>query len=337
MNWKLACVGLVIGASFLAVAGCAADATTPEGEEAAVSQDELTSSRARLVGAFHQGRLEANSVRPPTFEGIVFQADGSFFADLDTGIRCVTAPCPSHVRLTGRFTATRSSLRLIPAQGESATDFHGRYDYSFEGDKLSLSRAAWEGWTNGLDKELSYCAQPVDCAGQGLFVPACAGSFTCGDARSCGFSCDGSSGAETVWPTDRKTLVAETAGGGFTPPPAPGSTCGVGAQKYTLDIAARKLAWEVCSFQDWSTPMHMESGSRTLTRAELATVDAAMNAVSITTEEICGADKPFLSISVTSTSQGTKTYADSFYSCMGDHTYVDNIDGVFAAFRELAH
>jgi hypothetical protein len=58
--------------------------------------------------------------------------------------------------------------------------------------------------------------------------------------------------------------------------------------------------------------------------------------VKISHEEICGADKPMLNIHVTSRSQGTKTYTDSFYSCMdGDRTFVDNIDEVFSAFRTV--
>ncbi len=187
MNWKLACVALVPASSVLMVAGCAGEATV---DDADVSEDALTPGRARLVlvGAYHL-ESTAESFRPPTFEGVVFHADGSFFADVDTGIRCVTTPCPSHLRLTGRFTASRSTLRLIPAQGEPETEFHGRYEYTVEGDKLSLTRAALDGWSNGLSKESSYCREPVDCVGQGLIVPACVGSFTCGETRSCSFSC----------------------------------------------------------------------------------------------------------------------------------------------------
>jgi hypothetical protein len=83
--------------------------------------------------------------------------------------------------------------------------------------------------------------------------------------------------------------------------------------------------------------MHSVSGSKTLTASQLKKVDAAMKQVKVTNEDICGADKPLLNISVTSASKGTVEYTDSFYACMGgERLYVDNIDGVFGAFRDLA-
>lgn len=82
--------------------------------------------------------------------------------------------------------------------------------------------------------------------------------------------------------------------------------------------------------------MHPVSGSRVLTARELAKVDAAMGAVTVSAGELCGADKPLLAIEVTSASQGTKTFFDDFYSCMDfGRTYVTNIDAVFSVLREL--
>ena len=345
MNWKLGVTALLVGSAFLAaVPGCVADASDEAGgdgdlEETAASQDELNSSAANLVGAYvgHAGA----SARPPTFEGIVFQQNGDFFADLDTGVRCITAPCPSHVRLTGRFTATRNYVRLLPKAGEQAHEYHGRYRYtrSKAGD-LSLTRAgqSWKSWQNDLDKELSYCAEPADCGGQSIIHPMCVGQWTCSEQRSCAWQCGVPTPTNEIWPADRTQLVANSPGGGFTPPAPPGSTCTIGLQKYTLDIATKNLSWEKCDWQANDEPLHLVTGSRVISAAELATVDAAMNEVAIATDEICGADKPFLSIDVTSASQGTKTYTDSFYSCMGGgRTYVDGIDGVFGALRELAH
>jgi hypothetical protein len=307
-------------------------------EETAATQDELTSNAARLVGAFHDA---GGSVRPPTFEGIVFQQSGDFFADVDTGIRCIMAPCPSNVRLTGRFTATRNYLRLLPKAGQQAEGFHGRYRYTLTTTgKLSLSRAGagWQNWTNKLEKGNSYCAEPTDCNGQSIIHPMCVGSWTCGAQRSCGWQCGVPVPTSAIWPADSKQLVAESPGGGFVPPAPPGSTCGLGKQKYSLDVATRKLSWEQCDWQDNNQPLHLSTGSRLITAAELATVNTAMNDVTLSAGDICGADKPMLSIKVTSPSQGTKTYTDSFYSCMGgDRTYVDNIDGVFGALRDLAH
>lgn len=340
MNLKLALSALIIaGSGFVAVPGCVADASDPredgESEGIVASQDELTTSAARLVGAFHGA---GGAARPPTFEGIVFQQSGDFFADVDTGLRCVRAPCPSHVRLVGRFRATRNHVRLSPRAGESPQSFHGLYRYTLANDKLTLSRAGapWSAWANTLDKELSYCAQPTDCEAQSLIHPMCAGSWTCGGERSCGWSC-GVPVPDAIWPADRTRLVAESPGGGFVPPAPPGSTCTLGARKYSLDVETRMLSWEVCEFSGPGTPLHVVTGSRTLSRAELEAVSSAMLDVKLATDEVCGADKPLLSIKVTSASQGTRTYTDSFYSCMGgDRTYVDHIDGVFSALGDLA-
>lgn len=344
MNWKLAVSALLVGSGFLAaVPGCAADTSDDAGEEGdaeetAASQDELVSSATKLAGAYHGA---GGSMRPPTFEGIVFQQNGDFFADVDTGIRCITTPCPSHVRLAGRFTATRNYVRLSPKLGGQTHAFYGRYRYTLsKSGGLSLTRAGndWKNWSNELTKELSYCAEPTDCSSQNLIHPMCVGQWTCGAERSCAWSCGVPTPTSTIWPADRTQLVAKSPGGGFTPPAPPGSTCTIGRQQYTLDIATRKLTWEQCEWQPNNQPLHLATGSRVITAAELATVDAAMNDVKVATDEICGADKPFLSLDVTSASQGTKEYVDSFYSCMGGgRTYVDGIDGVFGALRDLAH
>jgi len=342
MNWKLAISALTLGLVFVgtagSVTGCAADATEAgdegDSEEAAATADELSSNANRLVGAYLGS---GGSMRPPTFQGLVLERNGTFFADVDTGIRCIVAPCPSHVRLEGKFSATRNYVRLDPAAGQQAHSFHGRYRYTLTGNKLSLSRTGqnWSGWNNSLEKKSSYCAEAVDCGGQELIHPMCVGSWTCSEQRSCGWKCGIPTPVNAVWPADAKTLVAQTSGGGFTPPPPPGSNCNIGAAKYSLDIATKKLAYSQCKFVDWNTPLTTVSGNKTLTAAQVAKVDAAMDTVAITTETICGADKPLLTITVSSPSQGTKTFKDSFYSCDGNGPYVDNIDEVFRAFREI--
>jgi hypothetical protein len=334
MNWKLAFTLVALGCAALAAPGCAADADPideADAEEAATSQDELNANAKKLVGAYaHSG----GSMRPPTFDGLVLSADGSFFADVDTGIRCVRAPCPSHVRLEGKFTATKSYLRLTAKRsGSEGASFYGRYKYTANKDgDLSLTRAGqdWTGWSNELSKENSYCREPSDCAGQNLIHPMCVGAWQCGNSTSsnvCGWKC-GVLPTDDIVPATAKKIVAQSSGGGFTPPPPPGSTCAIGAQKYDLDLTTRKVAYETCKFVDWSTPLTKQTGSKTLTVAQVASIVAAGNAMEITTEDICGADKPMLTVTV-----DQKVYKDSFYACMGNGTYVDNIGGVFQAFQ----
>jgi len=330
MNLKLAVSALVLGSAFVALQGCASDAPAVEAdsEEAETSAAELAAHARKIVGAFHG----ASTPRPPTFQGIVFAQDGTFFADLDTGIRCITVPCPSGAHLEGTFSATKSTIVLTAKAGTPSSDFYGRYTYAFRADKLSLSRtASGSTWAQSLDKELSYCAAAADCGSQGLIHPMCVGGWTCSTANTCAFTC-GLPTEEGIWPASATKLVAESPGGGFIPPAPPGSTCTIGKQKYSLDRATRVMISELCQLSGGK--LAIKTATTTITQAELAKVDEAMNAIKVATRDMCGADKPILSLHVT-TPAGEKTYTDSFYRCQGgDRTYVDGIDGVFAAMRD---
>jgi hypothetical protein len=133
----------------------------------------------------------------------------------------------------------------------------------------------------------------------------------------------------SVWPADRTLLVAEASGDGYSEGGARGSTCRLGAAKYTLDVAARTLSWTKCNYTGWTT-LDNVSGSRVLAPADLAVIDAAMFAMRVSSDDRCGADKPLLKVHVTSASAGTRSYLDSFYSCFaGGELFVDNIDEVF--------
>jgi hypothetical protein len=327
MSWKLATSALVLGTLFLGLQGCAADAATDpaDDEEAATSEAELGANASKLVGAFHGD----DNVRPPTVEGIVFEQSGSFFADVDTGIRCVRAPCPSHVRITGRFSATKNYLRLRPAAGEAAHEYHGRFQYILQGTKLVLMR---DGWQQSFAKEGSYCAEPTDCGAQNLIHPMCMGQWACGAkvANTCSWKC-GVIPTNPLWPSNATKLEARVSGG-FMPPPPAGSTCQLSQQKFSLDIPTKTLSWEVCE-RTAAGPYAMTKGALEIAAADYTAVDAAMDALKVTTETICGADKPYMVLEVTSPA-GTKTLLDSFYSCQGNGTYVDGIGGVFAALRD---
>lgn len=341
MNLKVSVATFVLGSVFLAIPGCADDAgdsaDEAAAEETAATQDELTANAAKLVGAFHG--TSDGTAPAPTFEGIVFQQNGEFFADVDTGIRCITTPCPSNARLEGRFSATKNYLRLNPNPGQQATEAFGRYRYTLTNDgKLSLTRttAGSHHWHGELEKASSYCAAPTDCEEQALIHPMCVGHWTCGDQRTCGYACGVIVPTNSIWPADKTKLVAINQGGGFVPPPPAGSECGFGRAKYTLDIETLTLSSETCAAPASGGPLQIATKSRTITTSELAKIDAAMKKVKVTTKDFCGTDKQSLSIEVTSTSQGPKSYFDSFYACSGGgRTYVDNIDGVFGAFRAL--
>jgi hypothetical protein len=317
----------LLGLSALAVTtpACVAESVeADEGadEEATTSEADLSAYASKLVGAFQDG-----SGPLPRVEGLVFNPDGTFFADADTGVRCITAPCPSHVRLEGRFTATKNYVRLSPKAGMRASELHGQYRYTLSGSSLTLSR---RNWSHKLKKAASYCAQANDCAAQALIHPMCVGFWTCGDTNTCAYRC----GVPEVWPSDATKLVAETKGGGFRPPAPAGSTCAWGAQKYTLDVATRRLDWATCEQARDGAPLATVTGSKVLGATAFGRITRAARAMTPTLEQICGADKPFMTVEVTAGGD-TKTYHDAFYACMGGgKTYVENIDGVFSAMND---
>lgn len=336
MNFKFARV--VSSIALAALAGCSADAD-PSGS---TTQDVGTIHDPPVFSVKVEGawQTKANAKTPNRyFRGIVFKSDQTFFADAETGIKCITTPCPTSVRLTGVYAVIGNKLLLTGNEGQSDYGMLDQpYVVSRSGDSLSISTGAQEDASNELELQSSYCAEAADCAAQGLLHPMCApGGWTCSAQNTCGFSCGAVPVSNPVWPADRTELVAQNHGGGFAPPAPAGSACGIGQSKYTLDIPAKKLSWEVCKTVDFATPFTLVTGSRVLTSAEMAKVDAAMNEVTLSKGEICGADKPFMDVAVTSTSKGKQTYTDSFYSCLeGEKTFVDNIDTIFTALRDLA-
>jgi hypothetical protein len=190
MTFKLVLSALAIGCVFASIPACAVDAPQDDAdaEEAAASQEDLTAAGAALVGAFHG----ASTGVPPRFEGLVFRFDGTFFGDVDTGVRCFRAPCPSGDHVEGTYSATKSYLRLNPKAGTATTEYYGRYKYTHVGDKLTLSRTNHGSpWTQSFEKKISYCAAPADCGSQGLIHPMCVGSWTCSETSSnqCGYKC----------------------------------------------------------------------------------------------------------------------------------------------------
>lgn len=370
-------LGLAI-ASSLAI-GCASQTDAEDNSEAAES--DLSAAGKALIGSYID---DSGAFRSLVLTSTKVGARNTFFADVDTGIRCIMAPCPSSARIEGTFTAGSKTITLrsdsAPAEAQHLL---GRYSYLVQGEKFSLWR---KDFAQSLEKVGSYCAPATaaqDCDAQNLIVPSCMGSFSCA-SNSCNWKCgvgpwtpcstldeatcktdtrcqakygpswcsaDGllcskdfafkgcgdAPASSGIWPANATKLVASSPGGGFVAPAPPGSTCAIGHQKYSLDVATKTLSWETCAWQGSGTPLKLATGTRVVTAAESATVSAAMGNVKVATRNACGADKPFLSLEVTSP-VGVKKYADSFYACNGGpQVYVDQIDGVFEAFRLLAH
>lgn len=270
------------------LAGCAAEAdeaAAPAGD--VESEDDLTA--AALVGRY---TFDNGAGRPPMFRSLELRADKSFYADIDTGIRCVRAPCPSGAQLWGTYTAGTKFLTLRAGQGAEASDFYGRYAVKRTPAGLELARAQWDGWANTLKK------------------------------------------SPGIWAENATKLTAQSSGGGFAPPPPPGSSCARGAQKYTLDIASRELSYERCEASA-AGPFAKKTGTKTLSAKDARSiVDVARAASIVTDRDICGADKPMVSVSLV-TPSGTKRYLDSFYACRkGSTPYADGLDAILHAMAD---
>jgi hypothetical protein len=132
-----------------------------------------------------------------------------------------------------------------------------------------------------------------------------------------GCSGDGDEGpgpGETVWTASVRTLVIASSGGGLVAP-LPGSRCSSGAAEHTLEIATLELDSVTCESN--GGPLQQVQRSRTLTATEMAELEPALQRLEVVDEEICGADKPAITLTVT-TASGTREYRDSFYSCLED-------------------
>lgn len=139
----------------------------------------LTGAWVGTTGSFH------GLVITRTVEG----QGRHFFADVDTGIRCITAPCPSSAHLEGRVTAGTVNLTLrYPDRPSTQTaPFYGTYAYTINGSTLTLAQGGRI--VARLRKATSYCTEADQCAEEGLITPHCApGGFAC-ESNECHFHC----------------------------------------------------------------------------------------------------------------------------------------------------
>lgn len=136
-----------------------------------------------------------SAVGAGTFTGLVFtrtpQGTGRhFFGSIDTGIRCITQPCPSGARIEGRYSVTAGNLTISHPDRPSAKEYSCSVGTGprLSGDSLTLIR--YGRVAARLQRVRSYCQSPDDCQEQGLPVYRCAGgSFQC-EANACQFRCD---------------------------------------------------------------------------------------------------------------------------------------------------
>jgi hypothetical protein len=137
---------------------------------------------------------------------------------------------------------------------------------------------------------------------------------------------------------DTTLVVVENKGGGFVAPPPEGSQCAVGSAKFSVDLIKQEIAWTQCLPKEPNAPFIPRTGTTKLTSATVATVQGALAALVVAKKsDICGADKPFENVTVT-TPSGSFQYIDAFYSCMSSgRPHVDGIDEAMAQLRDLVN
>jgi hypothetical protein len=142
--------------------------------------------------------------------------------------------------------------------------------------------------------------------------------------------------------TDGTTSFAVTSsGGGLVGSfPPPGAACDPQVWTYTVHIDAGQFAWAACNLNgDATDPAAYtpSSGSRALLPGELDSALTTARTVVVSARTLCGADKPALHMSVTSSS-GSFTYGDDFYACRNDApAYVESqpLDNLVSVLHEL--
>ena len=176
----LACLSLL---SAGALAGCAVD-TADDVEDVEESEGELTAAGKKLIGSYKD---DTGAFRGLVLTGEKVGQQNKFCADVDTGIRCVMAPCPSSERIEGTFSAGTKTITLRSTTASPHVQhLLGRYRYLVQGNKFSLWR---KDFSQSLEKTGSYCAAPEDCYRQNVIHPMCLGEFTCGAENTCGWKC----------------------------------------------------------------------------------------------------------------------------------------------------
>lgn len=287
MTFSSRSIAFILSAALAAITGCASapgdDATTGDDAEEA-----LSAAGKKLVGVYSA----ESGVRPPTFQHLRLGATGDFEATVDSGIRCVVAPCPTYTSFYGTYTAGTKYLTLKAAQGVDDGGYAGRYRYTVGSDgtvTITRSGSTWNGWSNDLKP------------------------------------------APGILPSDATKLVADSPGGGFMPHPPTGSNC-AGQQHYELVLATRAFTYSYCQYDangPWLTKSGSKTLTKaqaarvrdafdhaTIATADTCGADKPFQTVSVTTPS---GTKKYLDSFYSCQGQGT--YIDGIgeiFSAMGD-------------------
>jgi hypothetical protein len=179
--------GLILSISM--AAGCYGGADANDLNDTGATAEEAQTSRAweTLAGSW------VGDMGP--YKGLILTRTPEgrghhWFADVDSGVRCVRAPCPqATARVEGVYTATSRTLTLTASDSRLTfpTPVLGTFNYTLRGETLRMTRGGAA--TASLHKAVSYCAEADDCHEQSLITPRCLGRFTCTTENTCRFVC----------------------------------------------------------------------------------------------------------------------------------------------------
>jgi len=209
-----------------ALAGCAAD-TSNEEDVVGETDEELTKAGKALIGSYKD---DTGAFRGLILTSVKQGQANEFVADVDTGIRCITTPCPSSERITGTFTAgTKTITFKSSTASQHVQHLLGKYNYLVQGSKFSIWR---KGFAQSLEKVPSYCAQASDCYGQDIIHPMCLGQFDCA-ANACSWSCSNPPPLDPCKGSDETTCLSKS----FCQPVYGPSACSPDGRICTADFA----------------------------------------------------------------------------------------------------
>jgi len=149
----------------------------------------------------------------------------------------------------------------------------------------------------------------------------------------CGGSSLPTDPGDSVLVADATAFSVSSLGGGFgTPQMPPGASCNAGVWTYTVHLDTSTFDWDTCDVTgDATDPASYThaAGSRPLSSSELATARSSGRAVHVSGQDLCGADKPSMFMTVTSPA-GSIVYGDDFYACAKTYDHYVNSDEISA-------
>jgi hypothetical protein len=174
-------VGVLFACAFVfGAVGCSAEVD----DDVASGEEDLSAAAQALVGAY---AYAAGPIHGLVLTGEKVGQQNRFIAYMDTGIRCITAPCPSEERVEGTFSAGTKTITLRSTTASSrVANLLGKYHYAKSGDALTLTKKNVAASLAATD---TYCQQASDCDAQSYIHPMCWGRKACSPDHTCGYQC----------------------------------------------------------------------------------------------------------------------------------------------------